>query len=492
MLREQSVGSVLTLAGKVSDTNTVVEALPGTPLSVLTGLCYNPVVDAANVSEQDRYPVDPGAIMFRMIDASRTPDLSNSIPHDVAMENIVSIAAKAVMGTHQLAKNVVNPMIKQVVDRVEADVKAADIAAVNLLNVVPDAFRPIWDSPVLEGIINRYNDTGIEEQQVARILQPMEKQAIMELLITGVGRFDKEVEAWVADFPEGFIVDVYNNFFCRTTVSEFGNQNFSNFFGAQCDRETMLAIHLMARRLEKDIPEGVEMDLSDYRSYLIAVLSQSGRALCRVVEQRSKDAKMKLLVKKWPSISPDQLGRSEEMILVNPDIYNDWLQAGGSPEVLFGAFLLDRNGDYQSLLNDADKYKDVWTRQANLMRARASTQRFNTVVMAIRMAITGLINKAGEDELPVKDRSTLHTILAGMVDTLTMRDLEDLWGTCQRLVCRTLFAHTDAERFLIAMDNVGRANPNMDPRDAGLLATVDTVVAWVAAQMKVSVVTNNM
>lgn len=485
MLREQSAGSVLTLTKKLAEANAVVSPIPGTPLEVLNNACYSPTMDGANLNDADE-----GAMMYRVVEASRAPALNGRVRHDDDMEDIVNVVARTVQANLQLAKNVVNPTIKEVIACVEKEIQEADASCINLINVIPDNYRAIWDSPTLEGMVNRYSETAVEDIAVNRSMPALEGQAVTDLLVTGAGRFDQEVGEWIKDFPEGFIADVYNDFFAKTTRSD--KSKFNDYFGLTADRERILAIHLMSRRLEKNIPEGVEMDLSQYRSYIISVMAQSGRALCRILEKRTKDIKQKTLVRTWPLVGHDQLGGVDSNILVNADIYTQWLEEGGCPEILFGAYLLDRNTDYKALIEGAEKYKQAWNRQANLLRTRAASQRYNVAVSAIRKAVTKKINQIEESELPANSRAVLHERLVEKADKITTRDLEDLWGTVRGIVCYVMYAHTNAEEILCAIDAVGRANPEMDVREAALLATIDVVVAWVAKLMQVKVVPLNV
>lgn len=487
MLRDQSVESVLPLATKLTEANVVVEAIGETPLAVLKNAAWSPLTEGDAVGS-----LDQTSILHRTIEATRSPGLDGKVKHDTAMEDIVDVVAKTVQSNLQLAKNVVNPIIKDVVKFVDDAVAEANVKAVTLMNVVPDVYRPIWNNPQIESMVARYSQTPPSDTKVVHALPPVDPQTIADLLTTGAGRLDEEIKEWMNDLPEGYLVDVYNSFFNRAASSEYIGSKFIDFFGTQCDREAVLAIHLMARRLEKNIPEDVNMDVGEYRSYMIEVQAQSGRCLARVFETRAKEIKNKTVVKRWPAVMPENLGAKVENIIVNADIYDQWLNDGGCPEILFGAFLVDRNTVYADLIAKGEQYKKTWERQDNLLRMRASTQRFNVTLGALRKALTTQINKMEEEQLPVANRASLHERLNQFMEGVNAKDLEDIYSVAQRLVCDTLYAHTNAKDILVAMDNIGRENPDMDIREVALLATVDVVAAWVAKLMKVSVIQNNL
>ena len=52
------------------------------------------------------------------------------------------------------------------------------------------------------------------------------------------------------------------------------------------------------------------------------------------------------------------------------------------------------------------------------------------------------------------------------------------------VVCKTFFANTDANQFLVDMENAARVNPNIDPREASLIATLKYICRWVAGQVQ--------
>jgi hypothetical protein len=485
MLSEQSVGSVLTLSEKLAEANVVAEPVPATPLAELQTAAYSPMLEAKDVND-----LDSGALFQRLVEATQQKGLDGKVAHDVVMEQVVEVVAKNVQNNLQIARNVVNPIIKQTIELVEKEIHDADIKAVNLLNVIADEFRSLWNNNAVEGMVDRYSQTAMEDLSVEHVFPAMEGASLLELLSTGASRLDDEIKQWAASFPEGYLVDIYNSFFVASKSGQ--PEKFSQYFSQNNDRDSILAIHLIARRLEKNIPEGVNMDITAFRGYIVNVQAQSGRALCRIYEKRVKDSKSKQLIKAWPAISADQLGGVDSVILVNADIYNDWLSAGGCPEILFGAFLLDRNGDFNSLIEKKDEYLAAWKRQAVLLGSRAQVQRFNVTVNAIRRVVTRLINDTTIEQLPIASRGSLHERLAHEISEITAKDLEDLPGTLREIICETMYPHTDAEDILESIDEIASQNPGMDIREVALLATIDHVVDWVAHLIKVRVIQLNV
>lgn len=488
MLRETSVDSVMTLANKVADAKIVVEALPQSPLAQAVEACYTPILESTYIKDASLYDV-----RYRLLDASRTAGVDKVVKHDQVMENIVDVISKSVTGSLNLAKNVVNPIVKAVVGDAELAIRAADIKQVNILSVMPDFFKKLWLSPVFETMVDRYSDAPINEVQIMRIHAQKTPEEINQLVNTGASRFDTEVQQWVAEMPADFLLSVYNDFFAKEEYApgqpQVAKYNvFNDVLNGTGNREVVLAIHLISRKLKGDIQEGLNMDLGDYREYMTKVMEQSGRALCRILEKRTRDLKNRTLLVSWPATTPELVNADTGVITVMGEVYNDWLAEGGAPEILFGSYLTDKNGGYNALLQAGAEYKKAWQRQAALLRTHAMSSRYNTALVAIRNAVTKQINAIPDEQLVVVSRAALHKRLVEELDGVSGRDLEDLYGVARKVVCRVMFAHTDAEKILAAIDEVGRANPDMDIREAALYGTIDYVVAWMAQQFKITTV----
>jgi hypothetical protein len=58
------------------------------------------------------------------------------------------------------------------------------------------------------------------------------------------------------------------------------------------------------------------------------------------------------------------------------------------------------------------------------------------------------------------------------------KHLEDIFGISTKLVCRVLFADTDIERILDGIEVAAKNHPELDMREAALLAVNDFVVDW--------------
>jgi hypothetical protein len=481
MLRQQSAESVLTLARKMNEQKVYLQALPGTPLAEAVAACYTPTLDNPSSIKNSDGSVDVYSVAYRLREGSVLKGADGQVQHDIVMQRLTNVIGQSVQGNLILARNVVNPIVDAVTKDVDAAVHDARIATINALSVEPNIWKKLWNSPLLTGLVERYVESSPRNVKLVDVHNELSHDELTDLLHTGQGRLDTEIDQWISEVGMEFVSKTYKDVFAKATPGQLsaGGQ-LNNYIGTTVgDRERTLAIHLMARKLALKVQDGIEMNLNDYREQMAYITEQTGRVLNRIFEIRERNNKQGMLIEQWPIVEPDFATAETGVIVVNADIYSNWLNDGGAPEVLFGAYLSNRKVEYKQLLTMADELKKVWERQAALLRSTAMSNRYNHTVAAIRQAVTKQINTIPDEELVVKSRAALHQRLTDAIGQITYKQAEDVYGTCRKLVCDVMFAHTDAFAILEKIDDVVRANPGKDLREAALLATIDIVVAWV-------------
>lgn len=489
MLKEYNLNAALPLAEKLSQSGLQIEAVRESPLARAIDACYHPSIEEKTLSDEEteeKY----GWLEALMNASAQTAE--GKISHDEVIENVIEVVGETVSNTLNLARNVVNPTVKDVVNFVEDFLRDSTIEAVNFLSVVPFFYRKIWNSPVIDGMVSKYGETSAQEVEFMNMCPERSPEDVAEMLKTGTARFDNDLEDFVENVGLERVYEIYKECFEKSTQPSepTPGRKLGDYtrLGA-ADPDAVLIIHLIARRLYKEPPEDVAIPLAKYREFLSTVIAQSGRALIRILERREKQLKRKELGIQYGTLGPDVSDDpSSNIIYVNGDVYNDWLKEGGQPEVLFGAALTDKATDYQMLLEKKDYYLKVWARQARLRETKVTNQRFSLVVTALRKGVAKQINNLNEDEeIMVTDKGTLHSKLEEVLATVTPRMIEDLYYTARCVVCRTMFAHApDAERILESIDQINKKDPELEPREAALYATVDLVVDWLAEHIQVS------
>lgn len=471
MLNYNSLTAAATLAQVLDNKGLAIRPIDGTPLASLVRAGYlpNPDVGSLEMSIEER-------IMF----GASAKNAAGVVEHDLVMDEVLEVLKKTVAWNLDIARNQVNPTIKAACEFVQQYVDDALTLKNTAISIRADKFHEIWDSHYLAGLIERYNETPVKEVRL-NITVPMPENIAspLALIETGVARFNAELETFVASMPQGYVAEIYNKIFVSRDES-YNPSLLAHLNPMYVDPTQILVIFLLATRLTEVTPEGVEAGLNEYKEYVIEIMAQAARALNRVMERRESNSKRKNLISDWSRYQADDIGINPVEIRVNADVYDKWLGEGGSPEVLFGAFVSDRNQNYDILLERKERYIKVWESQERVMATNLRLQKANHyqtgLVRAMEKQIADL-----PDDLLVNDRKVYVTALHNYIREMPNNWYEeDLFTSLRKTVCNVIFPHTNAYDILTTMDAVAKEHPDLDPREWGLLALMEFIPTWVA------------
>ncbi|MEX5385595.1 hypothetical protein WCE10_21415, partial [Cronobacter muytjensii] len=160
-------------------------------------------------------------------------------------------------------------------------------------------------------------------------------------------------------------------------------------------------------------------------------------------------------------------------IIVNTPVYNTWLENGGDNEVLFGMAMSGNPTFVLSAITErADEFRAIWRRQSQLITAADSNTRFNYLREQLVLCYESMLSQEDHDGHK-HNAQEVHAILKefkNQLDQMTIQDTKDLYCLCLKLVCRTRFSKLPAERFLLKMDEVAKADPGLSPRETATIA----------------------
>lgn len=494
MIKTNTVSALALLLEKLTINNVVLQAGTGTPLASLVNATYTPLMDNKTVYENS-----PSQTLLDIAMSTQQVSLNDGDTHDDYMKLAIERVSGVIQSNLYLARNVVNPVIKSLIESVQIAQKESVAKIANVLSVVPDYYHDIWSSSILDDMVTKYKSAPSYDDSVIPGVHPLlTDEEILALMKTGSSRFDNEVEKWVEDIGKETVIDTYRNYFA---VNSHDGRNPEDSGTAiqigymvgtgPLQRNKMLVIHLMARRLKQKVLEGIEMDLGDYESMMATVIEQSGRSICRVLEVRQRDIRQNRLITHWPSEGAETFVNRPDaaVICVNGDLYNKWLEVGGKPEILFGSFIMDRNENPEKLLQDGDMYAQAWSRRAAVVRSGQRSDSFNIALAALYKAGSKAINELADEHFPNASRADAHEALSNYLSNeVSASDIEHLHLCVKRVVCRTMFPNSDAEMILNAIDSISNDNPDMDVREVALLATIDILVKWVSTNFTVTYV----
>lgn len=480
MITNACVSAVRVLTEKAYRSGLLLEPFAGnTPLSDLMAASYNTEMDNPTTIKE----CVPEDLLYRYADLTGGVDANGRNRHEDALSTSSEIIANAVRFDLQLAKNTVNPIIAEVADAAYADVKARQNTIGTVLAVVPDKYDTIWSSGLLTDMVAAYKDIPNASLDEAFNVHPMLPQStVLDLLKTGSTKFDNDISKFVEEIGVEFVMQTYTRYLVSSKQNEaYERPDMTRELNLEVvGRKRLIILHLLSRKLMQEPLEETNMALSDYEAMMAVLVSQTGRLINRCFEKRARAEKHKLLIVSYPAPNSEfkTLQPEEAQITVNYDVYVNWLEAGGSPEILYGACVSDRELNYDVLLEKGEDYSRNWANRAALVRSAQQNEIYNNTIAALRNAMSKAIttldidtaNKAGAEELQMR--------LTACLGKLTTKCIHDIYECARSLVCNVIFPDTNAYAILTRTDAIAKASPDLNIREASLLATIEIVTEW--------------
>lgn len=476
MIRQNTLNSVVALADKLANANVALAPVESSPLATLISAGSIPMPDQGGLIGLD--------FENRLLSGSMYKNQQGICEHDLVMDEIVDVVVKTVNFNLDLTQNKVNPMVKRVLEATQEYVSNKQAVDAGAISISPLHYHKVWSSHYLTGMVERFTETAVNDIRLSIKVPMPTVENEFELISTGLTRFDEELMDLVRTLEPGTLSDLYRRLF--VTESEDYVPTILPYLNyLRVSPNQPLLVFLIAQKLVDNIPEGVKTTPEQYKEYITAIMAQAGRALCRQIERREAAAKNKTLVSSWSQHQVSDLGITPVVIEVNGDVYNKWLQEGGSPDVLFGAFCTDRLSNYNLLLERKEAYASAWARQQRLLQSERRLQLDNHTLVGLNKAVEQEILQLPEDELLVDRKKYLSVLNDYMRNLPNGWQKENLYYSVRKTVCSVIYPHTMAFDILVAIDSACEAHPDLPVREAAFFGAMEVVADWLTQLIKV-------
>lgn len=488
MLNKSTIQGISPMVRNLTASGVTVEPIPNTPLGNLVAEQHLPILDTKAWEISTRSPEEK---LYVLLDELEATDKAGTGEHQVMMDAQIKVAADSLRNSILFTRTVVRPQIDEVVERVAQALKDSDTAIANSMAVVPDAYEPIWDSSALVSLVEPYQDIPklgfVSDPRV----HPMRTETeVVKMMTTGSARLDNELKEWVATIGSDKVFNVYKGFFAARPGDDIPRSvefSIDEWVGgtAAVYRTNALIIFALSHSLMKDVLEDIDMPLGAYEQMMSAIMARAGLAINNVLEWRENCKEAKRLVISWPVAGAEYrtFWTEGSQIVVNNDVYLDWLNRGGAPEILMGAAISDRVSDDEFLLENAEKYLNEWRRRAALVRSAQYNERMVVIINTLRDTLTGIINSMKDEDQVLGDRAPYHKKLDAALVQCRQDDPEHVYQITRRVVCNTLYDYRDCLQILETIDAVAAREPGLEIDEVATLAMTDIVVSWLMKQV---------
>jgi hypothetical protein len=448
--------------------------IEGTPLAELVKATRS---DSKLVSGgPGNYDIDASTILYMANQKDKTLKFAE---HDKVMDEVTSVCVRTVQGMMQHARGVVAPAVSELVEKTCDTLRSMSVSSLLGMNVVP------WNPPApmqlaaFETMVEKYAGVAYDSPLMKMRAPTITCQEIIELMHTGAGTLDAAIDDWAAVKGETFFNAIWLNVFQITPVAA-GER--ARTFGdivedAKNGLDSAVAIFLIARKMvEAGALPGTEMSAPAFENMAAELRNQAAGVISRAFEGLKTIEKAGQLVRKIEG----------PVTYVNERVYRAWIDAGGTNEVLFGNSLQDTPNATVTQINEkSEELKAAWQRHSTITATLESNKRFARTKEILAKHFSDQLSAIVDGEEATEgNRYTVLKLFEAELSKVRQEEMEDLWGLALRLVCRSRFFRTDAEKILSSIERVKKANPTVDVREAAAAAMIEYIGQWIAAQFK--------
>lgn len=490
MLTQQAISAAYPLAEQLDANRVVLIPLAGTPLDALVRASR---ANSSLVEQMDNGEVHIDTYGIGNLANSKN-DLYAESQHTYVMTDLETEAAATIRRVLNVARTQVAPMVAQLVELVTMRLNTAPPSQISQLTIESENNNAALFNPALANLVEKFQLTAVDNPPIKTALPRLGASEIAEFMTTGIASLDDDLATMVAGIPGYELEQVWQTFFCRLTAQPVDPNASTNAPMLTATRNDYsfaeqlatypwapVVVFVISRHLldNDKVPEGTEMDLKDYNEVLGAYVQQSGVMINRLLERAALSVKNGMLVTTMAG----------PRITVNTPVYNAWLANGGDNDILYG-MMVSGNPSFTlaSITSRADEYKEAWARHVMITTAADSHRRFSFTREQLVLAFESILAK-GDIAGTIPTATEMAIWMKAFKDELAQVELSettDLYGLCLKLVARSRFPRTPAERILSHMDRECRETPGLAPREAGTLAILDYIIDWVFAQMQVT------
>lgn len=483
MLHTQSLVASQTLAAELEERNIRLVADSNTVLGQLVAAAVPPTdlvkarLDSDMSSSLERFGTDVEA-------TTKTAELDSikSI-YDATMDRTIEDVAGYVNSHFSYVRNTVTPLVKEFAEgigqfREKYEAIVNDVQYQVLTHCVP---LPLLDVSIIEDIKGA-DEAKESTYKLLQVLPTMSEEDARSYILSGSKRLDKVLLEWSSSLQGEWFSNVYNTYLAGSVSIDPGlvHGRAPNANSVE-SLSHLLAIYLFAVRRYNDIPDGMNLSGSDYKFQMKMVSDWAASG----IRKRLKDASG-YNTRGRVILGHDRTGKT---IHVFEDTYKDFISKGGSLEAILGAGVSSSRDMFTTgLLENSKELERQWNIHQNAFSQKAVGEYLSNLKSHLRHAFVNLYEECDELESEYlaesNDRKSVIIDRArNVISEITHDMAKDTYELSLVLIALIRFGHTPAYKVLKSMQLASEINPDMDAREAALMAMIDYVSEYIACQI---------
>jgi len=416
------------------------------------------------------------ATFLEVLTTSETNTFTNEL------DGIVTILKPSVTAHLSFAKNIVKPLVVDYVKLVQDYLATTDTETpMSKFNIDVVAEPTLFNDVSFMDSLSFYKSKSVLIPDDIIGLGLRHGKEILDLMLTRDQDTDQQIIAWYTLLGEDFFVSLWNGLFTRDLDS---NVTFDKVRTASvADKANYaLAIYLLSRNI-------VDGAVNDAPNISLAGMTKLAGQYKDFAGSLIMEAKTKFEMLLKSKIMVLGMGDDGYSASVYAPVYTEWLSNGGTPEIIFSMISINSPQiTIKDITEQTESLKKNWTSYCAYHSAAKANNTLNYFKTGMAIAFSTLLKTLSETELEyintdVDYNGKVTTLFNQQIEELKLADINNIFDTCLRVICRSRFFYTDAEKILVGINRASEANPGIDPREAALISTIEYIADFLADQM---------
>lgn len=476
MISNESLNAVIAIADRANKTNVALKPLEHSVLAACVTASTNHVVDnfvgdvGFSNAWQDSLQASPvfglkNAVTVRNDDGENTIIIPTTV-FAKTLDDASDIIADAARNAMNIAQNVATPLIGQLIDDVNAAMEGFEGFAekYEIVDITPSE---AWNNPIVVSALGNFSNFATPKvkrrSDIPRLTIPSDYAPELR---TGSASVDTLVNS-LLESGETTLLDVVGDIFNGNADAGV----YPAYYWESCNGE-LLKFLVCQWLIDNPIP-GSGMSGVQW-STITHELSNAYGSVCYAIGELMKaDVANKKLFYKHDTIT--------DQVFLNGTVYDQWLNAGGSPELVFGALM---NGDYNaitydSLIENANALMHVWTSTHTALSNSNREKRTANLREATFSALLQAIDNCDANyTAPGVSKADMVKCARVLVHGLSNAQLDQLETTAIDVICDVLLPHTPSKFILREVNN--QLSHGVSAETAILEAVTTYISTWVS------------
>lgn len=415
------------------------------------------------------------------MDISHISDSTDSLFNNILYSSVDTLS-KIVSGHISIAKNDIKPLVvdfaqslQEFLEKNKVVDPSCDLEIISLYPSDALEYNPLLND------LKLFKGSSVEVPKNILKFYPRTNDELMAMFVTGDKELDTMNLQWLSNKNVDYLVNVWNEYFVKGDKYNFDNLNNETIFDKA---DIALVIYLFSLYLFSNPSKDIKTSLTEYETNIAELRTFAGTVLINCVNMITMSNNSNTLV-----IENNLYKKS---IKVNGYVYKKWLSEGGDNTILFGLLVSKESVKNLNLITQmSEKLKANWEQYCSLYRINKK----NSLINEFKFYLSNSIQYSLSDKTQIeKDYEAINgscyekviKLAKEEIDKLGLDDLEDPYKVSLVLVAKCRFYFTNSYEILNDINEAGKVNPDLNPRDAATIAAIYYLLEYFLEQMTVT------